>query len=581
MNASDILVARLIDWGVDTIFGLPGDGINGVIEALRKAQDKIRFIHVRHEESAAFMACAYAKFTGRLGVCLATSGPGGIHLLNGLYDAKLDQQPVLAITGMQYNDVTNTFSQQDVELDKLFIDVACYNNRVMSGAHMEPVVDLAIRSAIDQRGVAHITIPIDVQQQPIKQSRSERNKPNHTSTRRAISGNVPSNAELQAAAELINRGKRIAILAGQGALQASDELLQLAETLGAPIVKPLLGKGCVPDDSPYTTGGIGLLGTAPSEEVLEECDTLVMIGTSYPYIEYLPGPGSCACVQIDSNAQRIGLRTPVEVGLVGDSKKTLRLLLPLLKRNSYRKFLEKAQDGMKDWDAILQKEGTSEAMPMKPQVVGYQLSKYTQENAIIVSDSGTNTTVWARYMKAKKGQMHSCSGNLATMACGMPYAIAAQVAFPDRQVIGVVGDGGFTMLMGEIITAVAYKLPIKLVIIKNNTLGQIKWEQMVFQGNPEYQCELFPIDFVALAQAVGAQGVRIDDPKTAGEQFERALAMPGPVLIEAVVDQYTAMLPAKVKPEQAKKFSEALIRGEPNRLRIALTAAADTVRQVV
>ena len=581
MNASDILVARLIDWGVDTIFGLPGDGINGVMESLRKAQDKIRFIHVRHEESAAFMACAYAKFTGRLGVCLATSGPGGIHLLNGLYDAKLDQQPVLAITGMQYNDVTNTFSQQDVELDKLFIDVACYNNRVMSGAHMEPVVDLAVRSAIDKRGVAHITIPIDVQQQSIKQSRSERNKPNHTSTHGAISGNVPSNAELQAAAELINQGKRIVILAGQGALQASDELLQLAETLGAPIVKPLLGKGCVPDDSPYTTGGIGLLGTAPSEQVMEDCDTLLMVGTSYPYIEYLPKPGQCKCVQIDSNAQRIGLRTPVDVGLVGDSQKTLRLLLPMLKRNEYRKFLEEAQDGMKDWDAILQKEGTSDAMPMKPQVVGYQLSKHTKENAIIVSDSGTNTTVWARYMKAKKGQMHSCSGNLATMACGMPYAIAAQVAFPDRQVIGVVGDGGFTMLMGEIITAVAYKLPIKLVIIKNNTLGQIKWEQMVFQGNPEYQCELFPIDFVALAQAVGAQGVRIDDPKTAGEQFERALALPGPVVIEAVVDQYTAMLPAKIKPEQAVKFSEALIRGEPNRLRIALTAAADTVRQVV
>ena len=581
MNASDILVARLIDWGVNTIFGLPGDGINGVMEALRKAEDKIRFIHVRHEESAAFMACAYAKFTGRLGVCLATSGPGGIHLLNGLYDAKLDQQPVLAITGMQYNDVTNTFSQQDVELDKLFIDVACYNNRVMSGAHMESVADLAIRSAIDKRGVAHITIPIDVQQQSIKQSRSQRNKPNHTSTHGAISGNVPSNTELQTAAEVINQGKRIAILAGQGALHASDELLQLAETLGAPIVKPLLGKGCVPDDSPYTTGGIGLLGTAPSEQVMEDCDTLLMVGTSYPYIEYLPKPGQCKCVQIDSNAQRIGLRTPVEVGLVGDSQKTLRLLLPLLKRNEYRKFLEEAQDGMKDWDAILQKEGTSDAMPMKPQVVGYQLSRYTKENAIIVSDSGTNTTVWARYMKAKKGQMHSCSGNLATMACGMPYAIAAQVAFPDKQVIGVVGDGGFTMLMGEIITAVAYKLPIKLVIIKNDTLGQIKWEQMVFQGNPEYQCELFPIDFVALAQAVGAQGVRIDDPKTAGEEFERALALPGPVVIEAVVDQYTAMLPAKIKPEQAVKFSEALIRGEPNRLRIALTAAADTVRQVV
>ena len=387
--------------------------------------------------------------------------------------------------------------------------------------------------------------------------------------------------DVQAAAEVINKGKRIAILAGQGALHAHDELVQLAELLGAPIVKPLLGKGCVPDESPYTTGGIGLLGTKPSEDVLEECDTLIMIGTSYPYIEYMPKPGDCRCVQIDSNADRIALRTPVEVGLVGDSKKTLKMLIPMLKRNGYRRFLERAQKGMKDWFEVIEKEGTSTAKPMKPQVVGWQLSKYTKENAIIVSDSGTNTTVWARYMHAKKGQMHSCSGNLATMAGGMPYAIAAQVAFPERQVIAIVGDGGFTMLMGEIITAVAYKLPIKFVIIKNNTLGQIKWEQMVFEGNPEYQCELFPIDFVALAKAVGATGIKIDDPKMASSQFEKALAMPGPVIIEAVVDQYTAMLPAKIKPEQAIKFSEALIKGEPNRMRIALTSASDTVRQVV
>jgi pyruvate dehydrogenase (quinone) len=581
MNASDVLVERLVAWGIDTIFGLPGDGINGVMEALRKAEDKIRFIHVRHEESAAFMACAYAKFTGRLGVCLSTSGPGGIHLLNGLYDAKMDQQPVLAITGMQFNDVTGTFQQQDVELDKLFIDVACYNNRVMSGAHMEPVADLAIRSAIEKRGVAHITIPIDVQQQPAKAQKSQRNVPKHTSSVQAISGNVPPIDDLQAAAKILNEGKRIAILAGQGALHATDELLHLAELLGAPIIKPLLGKGCVPDDSPYTTGGIGLLGTAPSEEALEECDTLLMIGTSYPYIEYLPKPGDCRCLQIDSNAQRIGLRTPVEVGLVGDSKRTIQMLLPLLERNQHRRFLEKAQKSMKQWNELIEKEGTSTAMPMKPQVVGYELSKRTKEDAIIVSDSGTNTTVWARYMQAKRGQMHSCSGNLATMACGLPYAIAAQVAFPERQVIGVVGDGGFTMLMGEIITAVAYQLPIKLVIIKNNTLGQIKWEQMVFQGNPEYQCDLLPVDFVAIAQAVGAHGVRIDDPKTAGAKFDEALAIPGPVIIEAVVDQFTAMLPAKITADQALKFSQALAKGEPHRLKIALTAANDTVRQVV
>ena len=581
MNASDMLVERLLAWGVDTIFGLPGDGINGVMEALRKAKDKIRFIHVRHEESAAFMACAYAKFTGRLGVCLATSGPGGIHLLNGLYDAKMDQQPVLAITGMQFNDLAGTFSQQDVELDKLFMDVACYNNRVMSAAHMEPTADLAIRSAIEKRQVSHITIPIDVQLQDIKKTRSERNIKGHTNAHRAVTGNLPQMTELKAAADVINQGKRIAILAGQGALHASDEVLALAELLGAPIVKPLLGKGVVPDDSPYTTGGIGLLGTAPSEEVLENCDTLIMVGTSYPYIEYLPKPGDCKFVQIDSNAQRIGLRAPVDAGLVGDSKKTLVLLLPMLKRNDYRRFLERAQKGMKDWHKLLETEGTSTAMPMKSQVVGWELGKRTKENAIICSDSGTNTTVWARYMPAKKGQMQSCSGNLATMACGMPYAIAAQVAYPDRQVIAVVGDGGFTMLMGEIITAVAYKLPVKIVVIKNNTLGQIKWEQMVFEGNPEYQCELLPIDFVALARSVGAEGVRIDDPKTAGEKFDEALAMPGPVIIEAVVDPLTAMLPPKIKLDQAVKFSEALAKGEPNRVKIALTQASDVVRQIV
>ncbi len=582
MNASDILVEKLIAWGVDTIFGLPGDGINGVMESLRKAQDKIRFIHVRHEESAAFMACAYAKFTGKLGVCLATSGPGGIHLLNGLYDAKMDQAPVLAITGMQFRDLTGSFGQQDVQLDKLFMDVSCYNERIMNAPHMAPTIDLAIRSAIEKRQVAHITIPIDVQLEELSsKDRSERNLKGHTNTVMSVTGNDPRTEDLKAAAAVLNAGKRIAIMAGQGALDAGDELIQLAEVLGAPIVKPLLGKGCVPDDSPYTTGGIGLLGTEPSQNVLENCDTLIMIGTSYPYMEFMPKPGDARCVQIDSNAQRIGLRYPVEVGLVGDSKTSIKALLPLLKRNGYRRFLERAQKEMKSWNANLEKEGSVMTKPMKPQVVGWQLSKHVKENAILVSDSGTNTTVWARYMMAKQGQMHSCSGNLATMACGMPYAIAAQVAFPDRQVIGVVGDGGFTMLMGEIITAVAYKLPIKLVIIKNNTLGQIKWEQMVFEGNPEYQCELLPIDFVALAKAVGASGVRIDDPKTASEQFKQALAMPGPVIIEAEVDPYTAMLPSKITAKQAEKFSEALLRGEPHRIRIALTAASDTVRQIV
>ena len=502
--------------------------------------------------------------------------------MNGLYDAKMDQAPVLAITGMQFRDLTGTFGQQDVQLDKLFMDVATYNERVMNAPHMGPIADLAIRTAIERRQVAHITIPIDVQLEELNdKDRSERNLKGHTSQVRSVSGDLPRDEDLQTAAQILNKGKRIAIMAGQGALGAGDELEQLAELLGAPIVKPLLGKGCVPDDSPYTVGGVGLLGTEPAQDVLENCDTLLMVGTSYPYMEYLPKPGDCRVVQIDSNAQRIGLRMPAEVGLVGDSKKSLRALLPLLKRNGYRRFLDRAQSDMKEWFKTIEAEGTVMTKPMKPQVVGWQLSPFTKENAIIVSDSGTNTTVWARYMKAKKGQMHSCSGNLATMACGMPYAIAAQVAYPERQVIAVVGDGGFSMLLGEFITAVAYKLPIKFVIIKNNTLGQIKWEQMVFEGNPEYQCDLLPVDFVAFVKAMGGTGVRVDDPTTASRQFEQALAMPGPVIIEAVVDPYTAMLPAKIKPKQALKFTEALMRGEPNRMRIALTAASDTVRQIV
>ena len=319
-DASDVLVERLLAWGVDTIFGLPGDGINGVFEALRKQKDKIRFIHVRHEESAAFMACAYAKFTGRLGVCVATSGPGGIHLLNGLYDAKMDGAPVLAITGLQHSDLIGTFTQQDVALDKLYIDVAQFNERVMNGAHMESLVDLAVRTALTTRGVSHITIPVDVQVQEVKRGRSERNPVHHTSATPAYFEQLPSRIEFEHAADILNRGNKIAILAGQGALHATQELEEVAEILGAPIVKALLGKAAVPDDSPYTTGGIGLLGTEPSQTAIEDCDTLFMVGTSFPYIEFLPEPGAAKCVQIDLDPRRISLRHPADAGLVGDSR---------------------------------------------------------------------------------------------------------------------------------------------------------------------------------------------------------------------------------------------------------------------
>ncbi len=379
MTAADVLVEGLIDWGVEFVFGLPGDGINGIMESLRTHQEKIRFIQVRHEESAAFMACAYAKYTGRLGVCLATSGPGGIHLLNGLYDAKLDGAPVLAITGLQFHDLIGTYTQQDVALDKLFVDVCVFDERVMGPAHVENLTDLACRMALAYHGVAHLTIPVDFQEQEVKKrQRSSRNIPHHTSDVRARSARLPDPGDLERAAEILNTGKKVAILAGRGALNATDELEQTADLLAGPIVKALLGKAAVPDDSPYTTGGIGLLGTRPSQEALEDCDTLLIVGSSFPYIEFMPKPGQARAVQIELDPKRIGLRYPVEVGLVGDSRRSLAELIPLLRRKEDRSFLEAAQAGMKDWWQLMEKQGTNPEKPMKPQVVAWELGKRLQ-----------------------------------------------------------------------------------------------------------------------------------------------------------------------------------------------------------
>ena len=582
MTAGDILIERLIDWGVEVIFGLPGDGINGIMEALRTHQEKIRFIQVRHEESAAFMACAYAKFTGRLGVCLATSGPGGIHLLNGLYDAKLDHQPVLAITGLQFHDLVGTHTQQDVALDKLFMDVCVYNERIMGPNHVENVVDLACRTALSYRGVSHLTIPTDFQEmEPKKSLRSKRNVPQHSSDHYAPPFPVPTNEQLRSAADILNAGKKIVILAGQGALHAGDELEQVAEILGAPIVKALLGKAAVPDDSPYTTGGIGLLGTRPSQTAMEECDTILIVGSAFPYIEFMPKPDQARGVQIDRDPQQIGLRFPVEVGLVGDSRQTLRSLIPVLHRNENRKFLEKAQDGMKDWWKVMEERATRRDKPMKPQVVAWELGKRLPSNAITSCDSGTITTWWARQIPSKRGQMHSLSGTLATMAPGLPYALAAQIAYPHRPVVAFVGDGGFSMLMADFVTAVKYKLPIKVVVIKNNVLGQIKWEQMVFLGNPEFGVQLHPIDFAEFAHACGGVGFTLEDPNECASTVEQFLAAPGPAILQAVVDQLEPPLPGKINAEQALHFAESLARGEPNRSKIALTALSDKVRELV
>lgn len=572
----------MLDWGIDTIFGIPGDGINGIIESLRKQQDKIRFIQVRHEEAAAFMACAWAKFTGRLGACIATSGPGGIHLLNGLYDAKLDGQPVLAVTGLQFHDLIGTGTQQDVALDKLFIDVAVYNERVMGAAHMQNVAAQACRAALAKRGVAHITMPVDLQDQVLKDdARSPRNRPDHVSNTYAQSVRLPPQEDITAAAAILNNGKKVVILAGQGALGAGPALTQVAETLGAPIVKALLGKACVPDDSPYTTGGIGLLGTEPSEDALANCDTLLIVGSGFPYIEFYPKPGKARCVQIDLSASNIARRYPVDVGLIGDSARTLAALLPLLKRNEERGFLKEAQSGMTKWNELMRTRATDFSMPMKPQVVAHELGRRIPNNAIVTSDSGTITTWWARHIPAKAGQMYSCSGNLATMGCGFPYAVSAQLAHPDRPVFAFVGDGGFTMMMGELATCVKYHLPVRIIVMRNDTLGQIRWEQMVFLGNPEYVCDLQPVDYAGVARAFGMASFVIQDPNKCGSTLDQALAVDGPVLIEAMVDPNTPPLPAKVKAEQALHFAEALAKGTRDRSEIIKDIVGTKVRELV
>lgn len=573
MTAADIMVESLIDWGVEVIFGLPGDGINGIMESLRTRQDRIRFVQVRHEESAAFAACGYAKFTGRLGVCLATSGPGGIHLLNGLYDAKLDGQPVLAITGQTYHDLIGTHYQQDVNLDRLFVDVAAFSERIMGPAHVRGVTNLAIRTALARSTVTHITFPVDLQDHELdEEGFSKKNISGHSAEKVSLrTVQVPPPAELQRAAEVLNQGAKVAILAGRGAIGASSELQALADRLAAPIIKPYLGKSAVPDDSPFTTGGIGLLGTRPSEEALEECDTLLMVGTSFPYIEFLPAPGQANAVQIDNDPTRIGLRYPVEVGLAGDSRATLELLLPLVERASERGFLERAQESMRDWRALLEERGTRQDMPMKPQVVAYELNKRLAHDAIVAGDSGTTTTWLARYIDVRGQMMTSGSGNLATMASALPYAMAAQIAYPGRQVVAIVGDGAFSQLMAEFANAVMYELPIKVVIFKNGSLGMIQWEQMVFLGNPEYGVQLHDIDFVKFAEACGGAGYRIQRPEEAGAVLDMALGVAGPVIVEAVVDQYEPPMPSKIKPEQALNMAKALANGEPNRGRIAAT----------
>ncbi|GAB2447695.1 thiamine pyrophosphate-dependent enzyme [Streptosporangium sandarakinum] len=582
--ASEVLIERLAAWGVDTVFGLPGDGINGIMEGLRRHTDRVRFVLVHHEEAAAFMATAHAKATGRIGVCLATSGPGGIHLLNGLYDAKLDHQPVLAITGMQETSVLGTGYQQEVHLDRLYADLAEYNLVVDNPAQLPGVVDLAIRTAYARRGVAHLCLPNDVQVAPADADPYQHVAPARPPATAPVylpAPGMPRPEDLEAAARVLNAGERVAILAGAGALHAREEVLAVADVLGAPVIKTLPGKAVIPDDSPYAVGGIGLLGTRPGEDLVDDCDTLFMVGTNFPYTKHLPEPGKVRVVQIEADPTRAGVRMPTQVPMIGDAKEGLAALLPLLRRKNDRGHLEKYRRAMDRWRADMAALESPDRDPIAPQYLMGCVDRAAADDAILTCDSGTIATWAARHWTIRGDRRFYLSGNLATMAPGLPYAIAMQHAFPGRQVIAFVGDGGFAMLMAEFLTAAQHRLPIKVVINNNNALGQILWEQMVL-GYPEHGVRFAEpaSDFSAWARSCGAYGRKVKAPGDVEEAVRQALAHDGPALVDVDVNPNEPPMPGKVGHDQAIKFAEAFLRGQPHRAAIATTLFKDKISQL-
>jgi pyruvate dehydrogenase (quinone)/pyruvate oxidase len=464
---------------------------------------------------------------------------------------------------------------------RLYDDVAVYNEEVINPNQIEMLANEACRHALNHRGVAHITFPVDYQEVKPSGKHSMHKIEGSTNGHWRSPVAVAPDEDLRDAADILNKGSKPVILVGQGAIGATDEVIEIAERLGAPIVKALLGKEVVPDDHPLTTGGLGLLGTTPSQEAMENADTILIIGSSFPYMEFLPKPEDARGVQIDDKADRIGLRFPVEVGLVGDAKPTLAALVPLIDRKEDRSFLESAQQGMKDWWELMKTQAMRDETPIKPERVAWELSDLAADDAIISGDSGTNTTWIARQFRIKRNQKFSCSGTLATMAPGLPYSIAAKIAFPERQSIAFVGDGAFTMLMGEFATAVKYNLPIVVVIIKNNTLGQIKWEQIVFLGNPEYGCELQEINFAKYAEACGGLGFTVERPEEIRPALEDAMASGRPSIVEVYVDPYEPPMPSKVTLEQAGHFAEALVKGTPQGGKIALTIFRDKLNELI
>jgi pyruvate dehydrogenase (quinone) len=573
MSSADFLLQRLHENGVRRIFGYPGDGINAIVGALERQKDLIDFVQVRHEEMAAFMACAHAKWTGEVGVCLATSGPGAIHLLNGLYDAKLDHQPVLAIVGQQSRMALGGNYQQEVDLQVLFKDVAHeYCQTAYDATQIRHLVDRAHRIALDQRSVTCLIIPNDLGEEPAVTDPPQEHGTIHSSPGWHRPRIVPSQQEVAQAAEILNAGKKVAMLVGQGALQASEQVMQLAETLGAGVAKALLGRTVIDDSLPYCTGSIGLLGTKPRWTLMNECDTFLMIGSSFPYSEFLPEPGSARGVQIDIDGRMLNIRYPMELGLVGDAKATIEELLPLLEHKSDRAFREQIEGEIEEWWRLMEERAMQDADPLNPQRLFWELNKYLPDDAIISSDSGSAANWFARDLKLKPTHMASLSGTLATMGAGVPYAISAKFAHPDRPALALVGDGAMQMNgMAELITAKKYyeqwSDPRMIVLVLNNQdLNQVTWEQRAMEGDPKNpMTQRIPeVHYAEFARLIGLDGVRVDSVDAIDAAWEEAFAADRPFVIDAITDPEVPPLPPHITVMPAKHFLKALKGGDPN-----------------
>jgi pyruvate dehydrogenase (quinone) len=589
-TVSDFLVQRLTDWGIRRIYAYPGDGISGITEALRKAEDRPRFIQARHEELAAFMACAHAKFTGEVGVCLATSGPGAIHLLNGLYDAKMDHQPVVAIVGQAATTAMGSAYQQEVDLQNLFKDVAAeFCQTVASPAAMRHCIDRAIRIALDQRSVTCVIIPKDIQEEDAVPEPPQKHNFSITGIGYPVPHVIPKLPDLEAAAKVLNEGGKVAMLVGQGAMNATDEVMQVAELLGAGVAKAWLGKAVIPDDVPYCTGCIGLLGTKPSYDLMQGCDTLLVVGSSFPYAEFYPKVGDAKGVQIDLDGRQLSLRYPMDVNLKGDAKETLQALIPYLNRKRDRSWQNKIAEGVRDWWKVVEARAMNSANPINPERVFWELSPRLPDNCILSADSGTAANWYARDLRVRRGMMASGSGNLATMGPAVPYAVAAKFCFPDRVAIALTGDGAMQMNgLNACITVAKYwkewSDPRWITLVLNNRdLNQVTWEQRIMTGDIKFEAsqDLPDFPYAQFAEGIGLRGIRVEDPDQLGDAWERALSSDRPVVLEAITDPDVPTLPPHITLEQARKFTMSLLKGDPDEGGIVKQAVKGMVESLI